>query len=943
MKNHNLLTHVILTLVLGSAGITVLYYFPSYVNNILPLVFLSILFTAFLAFRRESRQKKEIQKLVNATSGDLVEEVRNYLYRTDRRVETALHIIKEVGKLDRDQEQFQQLFDTDDELIHSLQSLDERLISFSRESRQRSWANEGLARLAEILRADENMEHIADKALSFLTKYIQANHAAFYLYDKDPNEKLELLSCYAYGKKKHLKRTVEPGEGLVGQMLYDKDLIYITDVPDDYVNITSGLGEALPRHILLIPLMVNESFQGTIEFASFKIHEDYEIDFLKEAAESIAATLANVRTNEKTRKLLNESQQLAVELRSNEEEMRQNMEELEATQEEIARKASEMGGLINAVDSTLFMAEFDTRGDLIRANNTLCTLLGKPDNDLKGLPLQYFLDKAIDHQTILNRVSAGETISSEYQMSGFEGIYVEGTCAPVFNQHKQLEKILLLGKDITLRKEQEAELERLSLVADNTDNSVVICDAAGGIEFVNEGFEKLTGYKLHEIRGRKPGSFLQGPKTDKDTVKRISEKLRKGETLYEEILNYKKSGESYWISLTINPIFDDTGRVDKYIAVQANITETKEKALDFQYKLEAIDRSNAIIEFDLNGYIKSVNDIFLNIVKYTRYELIGQHHSIFVKEKEKNSREYKKFWDDLRSGKSVKQEFKRIDKFGREIWLEGVYSPIFDIEGRLLKISKFAIDVTVKHKLSTLSKKQELEIKSQMAAIGNFIAFVEFDLRANIVNANDLFLKVSGYNMQQIFGSKYKDLFRKKDQDSPQVSMIWDNLVNGSQFTGEFTMADVHDNPMYLYGSFHPMVDNETGEITRLMMFAQFITGEKRKQNELSTMVEGLKKSAPVLEINPDGSLKKANKLFFDLFGISRMQLTKLNIHDILVSELDSNWLSDEYHERELIFKTIEDIEVKFRTTFTAVKNLEGDIERIFIILFNTEHTLSHS
>jgi len=164
-------------------------------------------------------------------------------------------------------------------------------------------------------------------------------------------------------------------------------------------------------------------------------------------------------------------------------------------------------------------------------------------------------------------------------------------------------------KDVTEEVARRREREMLSLVANETDNSVIITDPQGLVEYVNNGFERITGYSFEEIRGKKPGSLLQGKETDPVTVERIRQRINEKKPFYDEILNYSKSGDPYWISLSINPVFDDRGHVKNFISIQANITAVKQMALDFTRKLNAIGGALVLLETDSNGRILSVNDL----------------------------------------------------------------------------------------------------------------------------------------------------------------------------------------------------------------------------------------------------------------------------------------------------------------------------------------------
>lgn len=213
----------------------------------------------------------------------------------------------------------------------------------------RIWTNEGLSKFGDLIRTHQNdISSLSDELISNIVIYLKAQQGGiFFLHDDDPQHKyLELVGCYAYQRKKFLEKRIEPGQGMVGQCFLEGETTYLTNLPDDYVNITSGLGGANPKVLLVVPLRINEQVLGVIEIASLKPFEKYQIDFVERLAESIASAISSVKTNEKTRILLEQSQQQAEEMRAQEEEMRQNMEELQATQEQMHRKNEEVEALL---------------------------------------------------------------------------------------------------------------------------------------------------------------------------------------------------------------------------------------------------------------------------------------------------------------------------------------------------------------------------------------------------------------------------------------------------------------------------------------------------------------------------------------------------------------------------------------------------------------------
>lgn len=248
---------------------------------------------------------------------------------------------------------FTSAFEVKDELSAQLANMRNTLRENSEKEQKRIWASTGLAQIGDILRSNyKEVKELYDRIIQFVVKYSASNQGfLFLLNDEDERDQfLELVAAYAFDRKKFLEKKIAPGEGLTGQCYLEGAPIHMINIPQNYTQITSGLGGATPSSLLIMPLIINKKIYGIMEIASFNKYEPNEIELIEKFAESIASTISTVRVNERTRLLLERTQQQAEEMRAQEEEMRQNMEELSATQEEMSRKEKEYLGRIKELE-----------------------------------------------------------------------------------------------------------------------------------------------------------------------------------------------------------------------------------------------------------------------------------------------------------------------------------------------------------------------------------------------------------------------------------------------------------------------------------------------------------------------------------------------------------------------------------------------------------------
>lgn len=234
------------------------------------------------------------------------------------------------------------------------------------EEEKQNWATEGVAFFGELLRkSNNNLQEMSYEILKEITDYVNAQQGAIYIKDKVKGEKKEILNLSAVfsgDRRKYNEKQLDIGEGIIGQTALENKKVVFTKVPESYKNIDSGMATFNPAMVLVLPLAVNGEVQGVLELSSVEKLEDHVIEFLEKLAESIASTISNVRVNETTKVLLENSQKMSEELRAQEEELRQNQEEMQATQEELNRQLREAQGSKEELQGKILELEEKLKG-----------------------------------------------------------------------------------------------------------------------------------------------------------------------------------------------------------------------------------------------------------------------------------------------------------------------------------------------------------------------------------------------------------------------------------------------------------------------------------------------------------------------------------------------------------------------------------------------------
>jgi methyl-accepting chemotaxis protein len=392
----------------------------------------------------------------------------------------------------------------------------------------------------------------------------------------------------------------------------------------------------------------------------------------------------------------------------------------------VKNKSADDAGQLNAISRSQAVIAFGLDGTIIEANQNFLDATGYEAAAVVGQHHRIFVDPAYaassEYETFWAKLRGGAFHSGEFSRVHRDGheIWLQASYNPVFDASGRLSKIVKYASDITAQVEQRMKFDLLSLVADETDNSVVITDAQQRIVYVNHGFERLTGYSATEVMGRVPGQFLQGPATDKQTVARIRREIAAGRPFYDEILNYRRDKTPYWISLAINPVRGKDGRIERYISIQANVTATKESALAYTAKLGAIGASNAIAEWTVAGEALDCNAIMGDGENQFTMPLSA------MLDNESLARV-------IRDG-SLRRELAVPRRDKAPLWLDALFSVLRDLEGRPQRILMIGADITARRNAVRASSAGMTEMLQHIARIMETVS--GFARQTNLLSLN---------------------------------------------------------------------------------------------------------------------------------------------------------------------------------------------------------------
>ncbi|MGY2903237.1 methyl-accepting chemotaxis protein [Bradyrhizobium sp. URHC0002] len=353
-----------------------------------------------------------------------------------------------------------------------------------------------------------------------------------------------------------------------------------------------------------------------------------------------------------------------------------------------------------AINKSQAVIEFKLDGTIVTANKNFLDAMGYTLDEIKGKHHGIFVDPAERESTAYRefwaRLNRGEFQATQYKRfaKGGREIWIQASYNPIVDGSGRPTGVIKFATDITAQKIHSME-DAGKIAAISRAQAVIEFNMDGTIVTANDNFLRAMGYTLAEIEGKHHSMFVVPEDRGSAAYREFWARLNRGEFQAAEYKRLGKGDKEIWILATYNPILNEAGKPFKVVKFATDVTGQKLKAADNGGQIAAISKSQAVIEFNMDGAVRTANQNFLGAMGYTLGEVQGKHHGIFVEPAERNAPAYREFWDKLNRGQYQAAEYRRIAKGGREIWIQASYNPILDLNGKPFKVVKYATDVTV--------------------------------------------------------------------------------------------------------------------------------------------------------------------------------------------------------------------------------------------------------
>ncbi|WP_338764632.1 PAS domain S-box protein [Bernardetia sp. ABR2-2B] len=674
-----------------------------------------------------------------------------------------------------------------DVMGEALLNMRNSLTTFVENERLNKWRSDGVAQISDILVSSESLSILSQQILNKVVSYLGAHQGIFYSLHKDSYKHepyLKATAAYAYDDVEKLNQKILIGDGLVGQVAQSKNPIYLKNPPPHFFKIKSAIGEAPPQGLMLVPLQLREDLVGVLEIALLRPLSQHERSFLEEISSRIAATMIALRSQEENKRLLEESQENAEQIASQEEEMRQNVEELTSTQEELAKQMRETEYIKNEVTAQLealnlsaLLIQLDERGHIISANERVSDAIRRYEDDLDGLKLSALIDDEEHLQSwerVWAQVQLGEIghLVFKNKRPDKSHSWIDLTIAPVRDKNDNIYKYIAIGHNITRQMKQDARLKRLLKETEESrekatlasrqsqeqlraiDNSVAMLemDGKGKVLQANENFLKVMGYDdKNDLIGKHHSDLVEKETALTEEYLNLWQQLKNGETVEGTFQRKYKTGKTVWVRGSYTPTLNTKNDLVKVTKLSYDVTESKNQQIELENLLEQMTAQEEEMRISME-YLQTAQE-----------------------ELDYKTREFKDFHD----------------------------------------------------------------------FIDDFNIIIDFDKQGNILTVNPLFEKTTGYQSDEVMGHSYADFEELENNET--FEHLWKETIDGD-YTERIVKLKAKDKSIIFLKTFYIPIKDQNGNVIKITAVSDDITTQKKQEKLIQKNISDLEDHQDQLE-----------------------------------------------------------------------------------------------
>ena len=588
-----------------------------------------------------------------------------------------------------------------------------------------------------------------------------------------------------------------------------------------------------------------------------------------------------------------------------------------------------------AINRSQAVMEFDLQGHVVSVNDNFLKLMGYVESEVLGKHHAMFCEdrfaKSEDYREFWDKLRAGQIHDGEFKRIGRGGreVWIRASYNPILDGRGRPIRIAKYAMDVTAAKLQAAEICGKLEALDRTMARIEF-DLEGNVLDANENFLKLMDMRAEDLMGQHHRIFVDHDYARSQAYRQFWQSLGQGQYDRGEYKRFGRDGKEVWLQASYNPIFDLNGQPMKVVKFALDVTENKKRAADFEERVNAINRSQLAVEFDLEGRVIWANEGFLSLTGFALKDIQGRPHRIFCEPGQSHADTESELWTQLKRGEFEAGEFKRRGKEQQEIWLQASYNPILDLNGKPCKVVMYAEDVTQ-------TKLRNAEFEGKVKAISRAQSVAEFSLDGTVLHANDNFLQLMGYKLEEVRGKHHRIFCEHAGTNSEQYLSFWEKLSRGEFESGEYKRRNKEGQDIYIQATYNPIFDLD-GRPVKIVKFAIDVTKSKTRNSEFESRVLAVDRGQAVIEFDLDGHILKANENFLRVMGYSAREvqgqhhsmfctadyIRSQSYRDFWLALNKGEFQSGRYHR---VGKFNRDVYIQ--ASYSPILNLRGEPERI--------------